>query len=116
MASKKETSICREEDNEISHFAPQNYTSFNLTFLCYVQDVVERLRQQVTDCEDACAAATAAHEEVLVSAARSVAAVGRAMCEALPQLCTEEAAPQEPDCDACIDCQALLHLQVSIPH
>lgn len=111
MSSKKKKSICREEDNEIS-LCIQKYTSFNSTFLCYVQDVVERLRQQVIDCEDACAAATAAHEEALVSAARSVAAVGRAMCEALPQLCTEEAAPQEPDCDACIDCQALLHLQV----
>ncbi|BDA44627.1 hypothetical protein COCOBI_06-1030 [Coccomyxa sp. Obi] len=77
-----------------------------------LEDVLARLRQQITALEDDRTAAAAAHEQAILSAARGVAAVGRALCEAMPQLSTEEAAPQDPDCSACIDCHALLHLQV----
>ena len=74
--------------------------------------MVIRLRQQTRDSEDGCATAAAAHDDALLSAAREVAGVGRALCEALPQLCTEEATPPDPNCSTCIDCHALLHLQV----
>ncbi len=82
--------------------------------LCIIQDVLARLRQQVSAFEDDRTAAAAANEQAMLSAARGVAAVGRALCEALPQLSTEEAAPQDPHCSACIDCHALLHLQVRL--
>lgn len=86
---------------------------------CLKQDALARLRQQISALEDDRAAAAAAHEQAMLSAARGVSGVGRALCEALPQLYTEKAAPQDPDCSTCIDCHALLHLQVqlsTLPH